>query len=559
MKLISKKNILFWLLFLLICFHFFNNIAWLIKDPLATGKDSYAHLTSFLNFKQIISDGKTHPFYDQNKSLFYNLVFGVIDYPPFFNFFVFLLDFLFGHFYANAAIFTSTLAFLMLIFLVYKIGEVIEPKTGLLAAFICSFYPMMYYISRHFNIEMTLAAVVCAAVLCLLKTEFFEKRGFSIGLGVMFGIGMLTKETFIVYLVGPLCVTIYFSFNKAERLFWKKRSVNLLLAFLCAFFISLIFYYNKGVYANLFNRSQFIGAVNNSNVFSFEQLIYYPSSFRFTVGVFLSCVFCYALIFLSKIDRYIRGCLLSWIIFPILFLSLFVLKYAEYMIALLPALALVTAFGLLKLKNKKNRALAIIGMIIISFLNYYNYGRPRFFYDVRHCDEYSLYSFDGKKDKSKFDSNLFVIIESLGRQAGTVGVFYNHRNQSFNHFFLKRLFAYSDKKAKLVDALPYPVIFFKNLDVFDKLIFVSDSEKPWLDEQGILEYKQQVNRCNYTKFKIISAKPGKLPYGDINTSCIPEKLVKKLFDLKEKYQLEHVLEFLDLGKSWYAYFYRRIY
>lgn len=555
----KKNNASFILLILLILFHFFNNIIYLSIYPLPDGKDSYAHLTNFLNFKQIISDGKTHPFYNQNKGLFYNLVFGVIDYPPFFYFCAFLLDFLFGHIYANAAILVSTLFFILLIFLVYKIGETVESKAGILAAFICSFYPMIFYASRHFNIEITLAAVVCASVLCLFKTGFFEKQRFLIILGIVLGIGMLTKQTFIVYLIGPLCVTIYFSFFKANPLSLQKRNINLLTCFLCAFFISLIFYYNKEVYANLFNRAHFIGAVKNSNVFSAEQLAYYPYSFIRSIGWVFTLLFCFCLRFLPNVDLYKRNCLLSWIICPMVLLSFFVLKYTEYMIAVLPALAMITAFGLLKLENKKIRTVAIIGVITISFLNYYNYGRPKFFYDVGHSDEYNLCSVDGESDKGKFDSKLFAIIGNLGRYEAAVGIFYNHNNQSFNQFFLKRLFAFSKKKAKIVDAIAYPVIFFANLDSFDELIFISDCEKVWLDEQGFLEYKQQVNRCHYTKLKIISAEPGKRPYGDINASYIPEELVKKLFDLKEKYRFEHVFEFVDLEKSWYAYFYRRIY
>jgi hypothetical protein len=54
MKNSKHKFTIILLLGLIVFFHIFNNIFFLSIFPLAEGKDSYAHITAFNNFSQII-------------------------------------------------------------------------------------------------------------------------------------------------------------------------------------------------------------------------------------------------------------------------------------------------------------------------------------------------------------------------------------------------------------------------------------------------------------------------------------------------------------------------
>lgn len=283
----DKKIVYLALLGALLLFHIINNAIFLTIYPLAEGKDSYAHITAFNNFCQIIENGKDNPFYIQGKSLLYNLVFVVIDYPPFFYFSAFVFNLLFGGLFFNAPIFTPTVYLLALLSAVYFIGKKINPETGIMAAFICSMYPMIFLPSRHFSLELTLCAISVLSILILLETDFFLRRKFSVLLGIVLGLGMLTKQTFLIYISGPFLVYGFYLLKSCRAEMKKQKIVNMFICSGIFLGISSLFYFNKDIYINAFNRAGFLGAISNNDIFSLEHISYYIRSIRHTLGVFL--------------------------------------------------------------------------------------------------------------------------------------------------------------------------------------------------------------------------------------------------------------------------------
>ena len=69
---------------------------------------------------------------------------------------------------------------------------------------------MPLVVGLHHNIlqDFLLMTLTTVSILLLLEGEGFQRRGYCIGLGVLMGLGTLTKVTFPVFMVGPLVVVV---------------------------------------------------------------------------------------------------------------------------------------------------------------------------------------------------------------------------------------------------------------------------------------------------------------------------------------------------------------
>jgi len=497
MSKIDKKTVCLALLIALLIFHIVNNIIFISIYPLAEGKDSYAHITAFNNFCQIIENGKLNPFYVQGKSLLHNLVFVVIDYPPFFYFSAFIFKLLFGGFPINAPILISTFYLLILLGAVYSIGERINPETGIIAAFVCGMYPLIFLPSRHFNLELMLCAIIAVAVLILLRTNYFADRKSSILLGVIIGFGMLTKQTFLIYIAGPFLVYVIYSFKNHPELIKKQKILNLII---CAGFflgISALFYLNKDIYKSIFDRAGFLGAISNDNLFSFDHLSYYFKSLRHTIGLFFTVVFLGALFFIKGIRNPLKWILVAWVCLPLTFLTFVILKYGEYTIAYLPAIALISAAAIANIRGKKLKFFLIGMVFFLGMLNYYNltYARSVMFYSTYHVtnSRYEIYrsGHDSLGLKTKY--SMDDVISEIGGKNHKIGIFYDFNGVNFPVYLIRCLFASANNKAQIVDFLFRSSAFVDNLSGFDIMIYITESQKKWTDKKDFTGFIQKFN------------------------------------------------------------------
>src|SRR5262249_18186620 len=112
----------------------------------------------------------------------------------------------------------NVLAVAILMLATYGVGcFVVERWTAAVAAVLVSFYPVMLWLSRETMIDYWLAAIVAVAVWVLFKTHGFTNRPWSIAFGVIAGLGMLTKWTFVFFLIFP---AIWFALRN-----WRNAAV----------------------------------------------------------------------------------------------------------------------------------------------------------------------------------------------------------------------------------------------------------------------------------------------------------------------------------------------
>ncbi|MCP4649200.1 MAG: hypothetical protein GY853_03845 [PVC group bacterium] len=543
----NRQNGFLFLLVLLLFFHGASNLGYLLNNPLPEGKDSYAHITAFLNFSQIIFNGAENPFYISGKSLIYNLVFVSFDYPPFFYFIAFLINFFLGNIWLNAALFTSTLFFMLLLVSVYKIGSEFDRATGLLAVFICSVYPIVFSSSRHFSLELSLAGMVSAGVWILLKTDFFKRRNISCLLGVILGLGILTKQTFILYIAGPLAIVMGIAWTNSRR---EKEWVsinNMAICLLTAVAIGSVFYFNKNIYSSAIARAGFIGAVENNNIISLSHLTYYPRVWFQTMGIFFLSLFVFSLFLLRGIKKHLIYLLLFWFFVPMVFLSFFVLKYSEYTIAYLPAQALITAVGIRNIKNRYFNRVLISLIVIIGLYTYGNitYGNGKIFTSQYYPESVIASS----SENSISEGDLF---ELLGSSYNRVGIFYDKKQPFAPAYILRGIFSQSNKKGQFVDILFSPSVFFNSIEEFDYLIYVSDSQNKWPEEKQLRRFVEDINKNRHSQIKIKHDLASDLMCKDKDL-YLSEHLFKKLIGFNRRRLFKHRVKLYDKSNDCVEY------
>jgi 4-amino-4-deoxy-L-arabinose transferase-like glycosyltransferase len=94
-------------------------------------------------------------------------------------------------------------AIAILMFATYGIARyVLTPVQAALAGVLVIFYPYMLWLSRETIIEYWLAALIAVAVLLLYRSKDFSDTRTCVAFGVVCGLGMLTKTTFVLYVAG---------------------------------------------------------------------------------------------------------------------------------------------------------------------------------------------------------------------------------------------------------------------------------------------------------------------------------------------------------------------
>jgi len=89
---------------------------------------------------------------------------------------------------------------------VYLLGRRLGGETtGVEAALLFGGAPFVLYSTLLFQLDMPLAALVALALVVVLASADFTRLGVALGAGLVFGLGMLTKPTFALY-VAPVVV-----------------------------------------------------------------------------------------------------------------------------------------------------------------------------------------------------------------------------------------------------------------------------------------------------------------------------------------------------------------
>jgi len=248
---------------------------------------------------------------------------------------------------------------------IFLLGRMLfDSRTGLLAALIFGAAPFVIFSASNFQLDLPLASMVALAILGLVKSEGFSRRGWSLTSGVILGLGLLTKPPFLLYLLPALVLAALPAFRGEDR---ARRMGNLVAALLLPMVLGLPWYGPRffGLPAQVLNRS-FKQAAESGypEVLSVFSLTFYPLAFLPQFGLLAGLLFgwgCWAI----RNDRRVRGILLSSCLIPFGLFLFLQNKNLRYTLPILPMAALVAAGGLRGMKPRWRRVL-LVGCVILS-------------------------------------------------------------------------------------------------------------------------------------------------------------------------------------------------
>ena len=241
-----------------------------------------------------------------------------------------------------------------------------DARSGLLAAFFFGTAPFVVYSLLNFQLDLPLAAMVAATLCVLLQTDGFRRARWSVALGLVLGLGLLTKPTYPVYVLGPLLYEIVAACRSGEA----RRRLRLIgLALLITAAMALPWYGPRlvGMPLQVSARSfKQAAEADQAALFTWEWLLYYPRTFQHQFGL-LAAVLCAWGLWALRRDRGARSFL--WLaIGPALLMFLLIQnRNLRYTLPILPAAALVAVAALRALRAPWMRW-ALVGCVAAAAL-----------------------------------------------------------------------------------------------------------------------------------------------------------------------------------------------
>ncbi len=193
------------------------NLLWLHIDTRPPRWDDAAYLTSSFKYHEAL--------FEDGLSGFFTSVLSVDrSRPPFLPLLAVPTYFLFGK-SASAALSINLIAFVILVLATYGLGARLRsPATGVLAAFFVATYPAAFGLSRIFLFDFWNTALVAAALYWLVRTEGFAHKWPSVALGVTLGLGWLCRAFFPIFLIGPLSVSVWAIWKGGGLILGRSKS-----------------------------------------------------------------------------------------------------------------------------------------------------------------------------------------------------------------------------------------------------------------------------------------------------------------------------------------------
>lgn len=363
------------MLVIIFLFHVVNNIIWLCFNEAGFVADSLNHFLFSLKLFDWIADGNFPYLTDMIAYIYpqyrwHGIFVGCLVAP-----FYFIL----GRSENSGAFVNGTIFLGVLIFSVYGICKKIceDKKTGVLAAFIVSMYPLIFTHSRTFELDLPLTAMVTLSVYTLMATDYFSRRAHSLLLGLVCGLGMLTKFNFLGFISAPFLLMSF----KAQ----KKNRINIWISLFIILVVSLRFYILRfgEIFDRVYATSWFYGTSYYGNKLQNIPYAWLKIGIEYLFWFLRDCVensvtFLFSIIFIIAIIPFVKSkvkykaILGLWFLAPVLYLSFLFHKPVinRYIMPLLPVVAIISAMGIMRIGREKIKNMVLSILISLGCLQY---------------------------------------------------------------------------------------------------------------------------------------------------------------------------------------------
>ena len=368
------------LLFLSGAYLIATNLVWIAYDTRPPFWDMAAHQSAALRIYEAF---RTTSVIDAMASVGVGLT-GY--YPPLYQSIVALFYNVFGR-NVDAALWANLPAILLLMIATYGIGKtVLSPVGAASGAVLVNFYPLMLWLSREAMMDYWLTSMVALAM-WLLVSKGLDNRNWSMILGVVCGLGMLTKWTFAFFLAFPFIWSA------------RKNVKNAAISAGAALIVAAYWYLPQ-----LTSLTEFLALNTNDGVgegdpprISFQAVVFYVRALEgYQVFFPLFIVFIAGAVLVARRFDPRWAPIGFWILSGWFGLMLFQNKDPRYSVPLLPAVALITA----KVFEKKQILLAVL----VPFLLFQHYLVS---FGIRPLPE-RIVLMEGVRGPLSYDWNLYV-------------------------------------------------------------------------------------------------------------------------------------------------------
>ncbi len=280
----------------------------------------------------------------------------------------------------SSAVLVSNLFLPILVFSTYGIGRRLWGRlVGLSSAIVVMSYPIVTSQFKEYQLDAPLMAMVALAVLALILAREFSIKWMSMAFGVVFGLGMLTKWTFIVAIAAPLAMALIIMSLRVYKTRNYRPLQYVFVAGLIAYTIASIWYLpnqvqlridmsSNGVAQALAEGDPIPGSFNAYSWYAATLLnvqVYLLPILLFFVGITQSIAHRKSFTINKYLWATLIGCYIGFSYLPN--------KDARYTMVLLPALAVLSVYWIHYLKNRI-KLTAAMAIMLVSLLMYFTFS-----------------------------------------------------------------------------------------------------------------------------------------------------------------------------------------
>ncbi|MCK9595147.1 MAG: glycosyltransferase family 39 protein [Candidatus Omnitrophica bacterium] len=405
------------LLSCLIAFHVINNLIWLNIDTSFLKLDSWREWDYSLRVFDFLKSLSHFPHFSSLSTIAPPSWHGI-----FTGFIIAPFYLIFGPGQDAAVLINSTIFLTLLILSVYALAKKIsgnDQRVGIFAAFLVSFYPLIFNHTRLFMLDLPLAAIFSAGLYFLIASDRFTDKKNSLAFGICLGLGLLTKFNFILFIAGPLFLSLCLGLREKKD---KTRTAakNIRILALAAFSLSALFYFSRSGDILQRVRGLTCGDIMRAYRIQFPEFIVLKISWLvaslataisdgMSFILFLSFLLAVYPFYGSKTKNKAE---LSLTIGIPLFTYIFILildpgSMLRYSLPILPVAAVITAIGLLRSRSGRIWAGFISAAAILQFFAV-SYGIPALPQKTGFClNRNKPFAFDLVLFKQKLEVNPY--------------------------------------------------------------------------------------------------------------------------------------------------------